>query len=112
MKKVKCELKKAKEAVNEAWVEYFESMRKWSEAMHSVDLTNYIPAEIPEDLVKEILKKSKSKNQKKLAYEIAGFYWRIRCEADAKYVAAKKAVDEANEVLRAKEEVLKRLQTV
>lgn len=109
MKKVKCELEEAKKAVNEAWVEYYGSIRKWSEAMHGVDLTNYIPAEIPEELIEDILKKSPDMTELKLGYEIACHYWRVRCEADEKCVVAEKAIDVAREVLRRKEEELKKL---
>lgn len=113
MKKVKemnCELKEAEKAVKEAREAYYESIRKWNEAECSIDFTGYIPDEIPEEVIEDILKKSPDITELKLGYEIACHYWRVRCEADEKCVAAEKAIDVAREVLRSKEELLNKLQ--
>lgn len=106
---VNCELKEAKKAVKEAREAYYESIRKWNEIMCSIDYTGYLPEETPEELIKDIIKKSPNIMQVKLGYEIAGYFWRARCVADSGCVAAEKAIKDAREVLRAKEEVLNNL---
>lgn len=110
MKKVNCELKEAKKAVKEATKVCVEAIRDCHDVVCSIDFTGYLPEEIPEDVINEVLKKlPKDVSGAKLAYEIACHYWLIRCEADSRYVAAEKAVHDAQEVLIHKEEELKKL---
>jgi|GEM_PF-4502879 len=113
MKKVKemvnCEVKEAKKAVKEARESYNQAIRDWNKVMCSIDYTDYLPKEAPEELIKDILKKSPDITELKLDYEIACHYWRVRCEADSGCVAAEKAIADAREVLRSKEEVLNNL---
>lgn len=110
MKKVNCELKEAKKAVKEATKVCVDAIRDCYEVVHSIDFTGYIPKEIPNDVLNEVQKKlPKDVSGTKLAYEVSCHYWGVRCEADARYVVAEKAIKEAQEVLRIKEEELKKL---
>jgi hypothetical protein len=110
MKKVNCELKEAKKAVKEATKVCVDAIRACYEVVNSIDFTGYIPKEIPDDVINEVQKKlPKDVSGAKLAYEVSCHYWRVRCLADTRYVAAEKAIKEAQEVLRSKEEELKKL---
>ena len=117
MKKVKemvnYELKEARKAVEEAREAYYKSIREWNEIMCSLDYTGYLPDAIPEDVINEVLKKlPKGVSDEKLANEVSCYYWRARWLADSECLAASKDIDVVREVLRAKEEVLNKLETM
>lgn len=114
MKKVKemnCEVEAGMKAVEEAREAYYASIREWNDAVCSLDYTGYIPDAIPEEVIDEVLEKlPKGVSGEKLANEVAAYYWRARWLADEKCAVASKAIHNAREVLRSKEELLNKLQ--
>lgn len=104
------EVKEAKKAAKEAKEAYNKAIRDCHELMCSIDFTGYLPKKLPEEVLEDILGRlPEGISEEKVAYEIACYYWRARCEADADCVVAKKAIDAAKEVIMAKEEVLRNM---
>jgi hypothetical protein len=113
MRKTNYEVAVAKKAVEEAQAVYRKAVKDCYELMCSIDFTGYLPKKLPEEVLKDILGRlPEDVSEEKIAYEIACYYWRARCEADSSYIAASKAVEVARQVLAEKEDALKILKNL
>lgn len=110
MKKMTYEVMEAEKAVKEAKDVYNKAVKDCHDLMCSMNFTGYLPKKLPEEVLEDILGRlPEDVSEEKVAIEIACYYWRMRCEADADCVAAGKAIDVARQVLTAKEEILRNL---